>query len=246
MAVAVGDWRTRPAQALGESPNTAPRGAELRFQGPPPSAKNTPRAEPGGEPRVNLPAAGVAGRPRSRRVEQMSELSLSRFRRCFCSKLRLGGWHPHGEAFRSDVARGSQRNLLKIVPKTRDFTVVFVPFFGHFRPDFICVRLISSLTIRGKHSSSMRPVDRQSKIPRHRQMGQGPRRPRKVQAPEPQFCPNPLRRRGGGTAQGRMSRDVAASTIHVHAQGTLTALVGAFVSRRPCMNPLPCPNLPRN
>ena len=61
--VAVGDWRTRPAQTLGESPNTAPRGAELRIQGPPPSAKNTPRAKPGGEPRVKLFTAGVVGRP---------------------------------------------------------------------------------------------------------------------------------------------------------------------------------------
>jgi hypothetical protein len=34
------------------------------------------------------------------------------------------------------VARGSQKHVLKIVPKTREFTVVFVPFFGHFRPDF--------------------------------------------------------------------------------------------------------------
>ena len=41
-----------------------------------------------------------------------------------------------GEALRSDVARGSQKNVVKIVPKTRDFTVVFVPLFGHFRPDF--------------------------------------------------------------------------------------------------------------
>jgi hypothetical protein len=99
--------------------------------------------------------------------------------------------------------------------------------------------------LRGKDSNSTRQLDRQSKTPRHRQMGQGPTRPRKVQAPEPRFCPNPLRRRGGGTAQGRMSRDVAASMIHVHTQGTLPALVGAFFSRRPCMNPLPCPDLSR-
>ena len=35
------------------------------------------------------------------------------------------------------MARGSKTNVLKIIPETRDFTVVFVPFFGHFRPDFI-------------------------------------------------------------------------------------------------------------
>jgi hypothetical protein len=38
MAVAVGDWRTRPAQTLGKPPNLAPSGAEVRIQGPPPSA----------------------------------------------------------------------------------------------------------------------------------------------------------------------------------------------------------------
>ena len=77
-------------------------------------------------------------------------------------------------------------------------------------------------------------------------MGQGLSRPRKVQAPEPRFCPNPPLRRGGGTAQGRMSRDAAASTIRAHTQGTRPALVGAFSPRRPCMNPLPCQDLPRN
>ena len=77
-------------------------------------------------------------------------------------------------------------------------------------------------------------------------MGQGLSRPRKVQAPEPRFCPNPPLRRGGGTAQGRMSRDAAASTIRAHTQGTRPALVGAFFPRRPCMNPLPCQDLPRN
>ena len=60
------------------------------------------------------------------------------------------------------------------------------------------------------------------------------------------FCPNPPRRRGEGAAAGRrISRDAAASTIHIHTQGTLPALVGAFISRRPCVNPLPCPDLPR-
>jgi len=34
--------------------------------------------------------------------------------------------------------------------------------------------------------------------------------------------------RGGGTAQGRVSRDAAASTIRVHTQGKLPALVLAF------------------
>jgi len=38
MADAVGDWRTRPAQTLGKPPNLAPRGAEVRIQGPPPFA----------------------------------------------------------------------------------------------------------------------------------------------------------------------------------------------------------------
>ena len=97
--------------------------------------------------------------------------------------------------------------------------------------------------LRGKNSNSTRQLDRQSETPRHRQMGQGLSRPRKMQAPEPRFCLNPPRRRGGGTAQGRISRDAAASTIRAHTQGTLPALVGAFFSRRPCMNPLPCPIL---
>jgi len=66
MAVEVGDWRTKPAQTLGKPPNLAPHGAELRIQGPPPSAYNPPRAEAGGEPRVKLSAAAVAGRPVAR------------------------------------------------------------------------------------------------------------------------------------------------------------------------------------
>jgi len=72
-------------------------------------------------------------------------------------------------------------------------------------------------------------------------MGQGLSRPRKVQAPEPRFCPNRPRRRGGGTAQGRVSRDAAASTIHAHTQGTLPALVGAFFFAATVHEPPPVP-----
>jgi len=107
------------------------------------------------------------------------------------------------------------------------------------------MRLLSPSPLRGKDSNSTRQLDRQPKTPRHRQMGQGLSRPRKVQAPELRFCPNPPLRHGGGTAQGRISRDAAASTIRANTQGTRPALVGAFFPRRPCMNPLPCQDLPR-
>jgi len=100
--------------------------------------------------------------------------------------------------------------------------------------------------LRGKDSNSTRQLDRQSKTPRHRQMGQGLSRPRKVQAQEPRFCPNPPLRRGVGTAQGRIGRNAADSTIRAHTQGTRPALVGAIFLRRPCMNSLPCQDLPRN
>jgi hypothetical protein len=42
MAVAVGDWRTRPAQTLGEPPEMAPRGAGLQIQGLPPLCEEHP------------------------------------------------------------------------------------------------------------------------------------------------------------------------------------------------------------
>jgi len=139
MAVTVGDWRIIPAQTLGAPPKLAPRGAELRIQGPPPSAKNTPRAESGGEPRVKLSAAGVAGRPVAR-VEQMSELSLSRFRRCFFSKLRLGirasRFSPPSLGRRSDPTwRGGakKRMLSKSSQKhaiLRSFSSPFSAIFG--------------------------------------------------------------------------------------------------------------------
>jgi hypothetical protein len=54
----------------------------------------------------------------------MSELSLSRFRLCFFSKLRIGTSASRfspvfklGQALRSDVAQGSEKKVLKIVPK---------------------------------------------------------------------------------------------------------------------------------
>jgi hypothetical protein len=65
-------------------------------------------------------------------VEQTSELSVSRFQWCGCSKSRLGtrlspALKLGEEALRSDVVmRGSKKT----------FSVVFViTFFGHFRPD---------------------------------------------------------------------------------------------------------------
>jgi hypothetical protein len=57
--------------------------------------------------------------------------------------LKIAAWHQSfplqpcklGEALRSDVARANnRRNLVKIVPNRRDFSVVFVLIFGHFRP----------------------------------------------------------------------------------------------------------------
>ena len=89
----------------------------------------------------NGPPSAWRGAP-SRGIEQMSELLFSRFRRCFVSKLRLGTrasrFSPAckiGEALRFDVARGSKKYVPNIVPNTRDFSVVFVSFFGHFRRD---------------------------------------------------------------------------------------------------------------
>jgi hypothetical protein len=83
IAIAVGDWRTIPAQTLGQTAELGAARRRTANPGPPPSAKYTFRAEPGGEPRVKLSAAGVAGRPVARgRADEMSELSLSRVRRC--------------------------------------------------------------------------------------------------------------------------------------------------------------------
>jgi hypothetical protein len=90
MAVSLGDWRTRPAHTLGKPPNLAPRGTELRIQGPPPSAQDNPRAEPGGEPRLKLSAAGVAGHSVARGRADVRTLAFAVSAVFF---LKIANWH---------------------------------------------------------------------------------------------------------------------------------------------------------
>jgi hypothetical protein len=119
----------------------APRSAELRNQGPPPSAKPPLGQNQAGSHALKCLPPAWRGAP-SHAVEHMSELSLSRFRRCFCSNLRLSSWHPLQFRFPAwkcaQIRRGEgeSKKDFQNRPKNTRFYGRDVPFFGHFWPGF--------------------------------------------------------------------------------------------------------------
>ena len=92
--VAVGDWRTRPAQTLGESPNSR-AAPNCEFRARHPLRKTPPGQNQAGSHALNCSPPAWWG-ALSRRVEQVSEPSLSRCRRVL---FRIARWHPLQSAF---------------------------------------------------------------------------------------------------------------------------------------------------